>query len=254
MTTVGGAPCGRLAARFAAPALSDARAQSRPGRSVSSGPPSHGGWTRWRCSRPRKARRRSSGSPSCGELCDECTAIARSRLDDPAFPARAHLGAVGLELAREQEEAVLRRAGRARTQVDQWPATDEPGERSRRCALSQVSDVRDYPDARQHGLDGVRPEHVAGHRPHGGAEPLGGGPVRTVGQHARQRGSELLHGRPPVDGTTYPASSTAWATVGWSVFGSIGIRTRGRSCASAAVVLPCPPWPTNSAADLISSR
>ena len=58
---------------------------------------------------------------------DEVATLAGIWLADPAFPARAHLGAVGLEFQRHQEEAVLRWASWAREQVDQWPATDDPG-------------------------------------------------------------------------------------------------------------------------------
>jgi len=59
---------------------------------------------------------------------DEVAALAEIWVDgEPAFPARAHLGALGLEFQRQQEEAVLRWARWAREQVGHWTAADDPG-------------------------------------------------------------------------------------------------------------------------------
>ena len=72
--------------------------------------------------------RRSTGSPRRRRRrLDEVATLAGIWLDDPAFPARAHLGAVGLELAREQEEAVLRWARWARDAGRPVARTDDPG-------------------------------------------------------------------------------------------------------------------------------
>jgi DNA-binding PadR family transcriptional regulator len=57
----------------------------------------------------------------------EVTELAEIWLAEPAFPERAHLGAIGLELVKGQEEAVLQWATWARGQVDEWAATDDPG-------------------------------------------------------------------------------------------------------------------------------
>ncbi len=43
------------------------------------------------------------------------------------FPQRAHLSAIALRLQYEQEDAVLRWARWARTQVTQWKSTTDPG-------------------------------------------------------------------------------------------------------------------------------
>ena len=61
------------------------------------------------------------------ERLDEVAALAREWQGDPAFPGRAHLGALGLELQHRQEEAVLGWATWAREQVATWSSTGDPG-------------------------------------------------------------------------------------------------------------------------------
>ena len=58
----------------------------------------------------------------------EVTAFAREWLDGAPFPARSHLGALGLELQRAQEQAVLTWARWARAEIDAWPSTQDPGD------------------------------------------------------------------------------------------------------------------------------
>ena len=61
------------------------------------------------------------------ERLTEVVGLAEAWLRDPTFPERAHLGAVGLALQREQEEAVLRWAQWALAATERWESTQDPG-------------------------------------------------------------------------------------------------------------------------------
>jgi len=70
---------------------------------------------------------------------ERLTALAQMAGEPATFPHRAHLGALGLQLQHEQEQAVRRWAGWAREQVESWTAADDPGHWDTRAVLAELS-------------------------------------------------------------------------------------------------------------------
>lgn len=57
---------------------------------------------------------------------------------EPTFPERLHLNALTVRLQLEQELGILRWVAWAEVQIDEWPATDDPGDWDTQAALAAV--------------------------------------------------------------------------------------------------------------------
>jgi PadR family transcriptional regulator AphA len=73
------------------------------------------------------------------EAAQRVEALGAMASAEPAFPERSHISALGMPLQLEHERAVLTWARWARTQVDQWVSTTDPGGWQPREVLDEVA-------------------------------------------------------------------------------------------------------------------
>ena len=176
-------------------------------------------------------------------LRDEIVARRRPQGGPQGGPAG---GEVGLGRGRRPRG---HRRGAVEPSCASWPpGSGSTASRSSRGATWRRSSARDAPSMAS------APPVAPGRRTDRGAQPGGGGAVRPVAEQLLDGRADLLGGadfRPIV--RPAPARSICLPMKGWSVIGSIGMTSSGRSWASAAMVVACPPCPTSMDTSGISS-